>query len=128
MARRSKIIEIEGLGEVTIKEVSPFAAYSALTAENKLEKVMALVENCISLDRQKIQKLYPSEIDQITKAFIEVNKSFLAIADRFGIKNTITKTVATISKEMSKNFQPLFAASFKTAMEEELGTMDGATS
>ena len=36
--RQSKIITIEGRGEVTVKEVSPLAVYEAWGAENMLSK------------------------------------------------------------------------------------------
>ncbi len=128
MSRLSKIVKIEGLGEITVKEVSPFAAYSALNAKNKIEHLLSMAENCVSLERKQLKELYPSEIEQLLAAFFEVNKSFLAIAERFGIKEHIVKTVAAMSSEMSKSFQPLFAASFKTVMDQELGTTDGASS
>lgn len=128
MARKSKVIEIDGLGEVTVKEASPYAVYSALNAKNKIEHLLVMAENCIDMNREKMQKLYPSEIEAIVEAFIEVNKSFLAIAEKFGLKNTITSALEAMTREMPKHLQPLFAASFKTVMDKELGTTGGATS
>lgn len=122
--RKSKIIPIEELGEVVIKEVSPFAVYSALSAENKTEEIIALIENCISLPREKMEKLYASEIEQIMDGFFEVNSSFLAIAEKLGIKTTLHK----IASEASQSLPALFADSFKMVMDKEFGTMDGAIS
>ncbi len=122
--RKSKIVEIEGLGEVTVKEVSPYALYRALNADNKLEEVFAIAEDCTSLSRDKLKKLYPSEINDLVSAFMEVNTAFLAIADRLGIKNTIKE----IASGMLKNLPPLFADSYLEVMEQMHGIMDGAAS
>lgn len=123
--RKAKIITIEGLGEVTVKEVTPFAVYQAMTAENKVQEVMALATNCVVLPgEKKLQELYPSEIEQIIDIFMEVNSSFLSIAEKLAVK-TLLKEIAS---EAAKILQQLFADSYKEVMAEMLGTMAGAAS
>lgn len=122
--RKSKIINIEGPGEVTVKEVSPYAVYQALAKENKTEEIQALVLDCISLDKEKLQKLYPSEIEELVDAFLEVNNSFLAIAGKLGIKGTLTG----IRDEIGKTLPQMFVDSYKTVMAKLPGSMAGAAS
>lgn len=135
--RKSKIIplEVAGKKEVTVKEVSPYAVYKALLAEDKVEGIMALAENCIDLSRQQLQELYSSEIEELTDAFLEVNSSFLAVADKLGIKETLSQAVGkvlsnmpTIVDELLKNYPPVFASLFKEAMAKMPGTTAGASS
>lgn len=110
--RKAKIINIEGIGEVTVKEISPFAVYKAISAEKKGLELLALALDCISLPQEKIEKLYPSELEQLVDAFVEVNSSFLAIADKVGLGQSITTVVA----ELSKTLPQVFADSYRLAM------------
>lgn len=135
--RKSKVIPLElaGKKEVTVKEVSPYAVYHALMADNKKEALLAVAENCIDLSRGQLQGLYSSEIEQLLDAFYEVNSSFLAIADKLGIKERLAKAVAQvldgapmIIDEMLKNYPPVFASLFKEAMANLPGITDGAVS
>lgn len=135
--RKSKVIplEIAGKREVTVKEVSPYAMYKALLAEDKIGEIFALAENCIDLSREQLQELYPSEIEQLTDAFLEVNSSFLAVADKLGIKdalmltaNKALNTMPAIADEMLKNCPPVFSTLFKEAMEKQPGITAGAAS
>ena len=130
--RKSKIVKIEGVGEVTVKEVSPYAIYQALLAKDKLDGLKALAVNCIDLDMEKLLRLYGSEIEQLVTCFLEVNTSFLAIAEKLGVKETLLSTIATtlarvpeITDELLKNFPPVFASLFKEVMDKMPGTMDG---
>lgn len=110
--RKAKIVTIDGLGEVTVKEISPFAVYKAMSADKKGPELLALALDCISLPQEKVEKLYPSELEQLVDAFVEVNSSFLAIAGKVGLKQTITSMVA----ELSKTLPQVFADSYKLAM------------
>ena len=110
--RKSKIVNIEGVGEVTVKEVSPFAVYQALSAENKTDEIKVLAMECISLPEEKMQKLYPSEIEQLLETFMEVNSSFLAIAGKLGLK----ETMGSIVTEIFKTLPQVFVDSYKQAI------------
>lgn len=123
--RKAKIISIEGIGEVTVKEVTPFAICQAMTAENKIQEVMALATNCVVLPgEKKLQELYPSEIEQIIDTFMEVNSSFLSIAEKLAVKGLITEIVNRASKILLE----LFADSYSEVMAKLPGIMAGAAS
>lgn len=135
--RKSKVIPlgVAGKKEVTVKEVSPYAVYKSLMAESKVEGIIALAENCIDLTREQLQELYPSEIEELTNAFLEVNSSFLAVADKLGIRETLTQAtgklldgVPMLLDETLKNYPPVFASLFKEAMARMPGITAGAAS
>ncbi|MBU1565582.1 MAG: hypothetical protein KJ630_08130 [Proteobacteria bacterium] len=120
--RKAKIINIEGLGEVTVKEVSPLAIYRAMSAGNKIEELLSLAGDCITLSPEQLQNLYPSEIEQLVDAFMEVNSSFLAIAGKLALKETIV----AMAQEVSQLLPPMFAGSYKMVMARLPGSMAGA--
>jgi len=122
--RKSQIITIAGLGEVTVKEVSPLAVYRALSAKNKVEEITGLAVDCLSLSREQLEKLYPSEIEQIIEAVVEVNSAFLTIADRFGLKEPLS----AMAREMIENLSRLFVGSYRQVMERMPGIMAGPLS
>ncbi|MDX9894335.1 MAG: hypothetical protein RBS34_02750 [Desulfofustis sp.] len=122
--RKAKIIAIEGLGEVTVKEVSPLALYRAMNATDKVGETVSLLVDCVSLPREKLEALYPSEIEQLVDAFVEVNSSFLAIADKLGLKDVLVALGATAVKTLPQ----LFADSYKEVMDRQPGTTAGAVS
>ncbi len=135
--RKVKVLalEVAGKKEVTIKEVSPYGAYKALLAEDKVGEIMALAGNCIDLTAEEMQGLYGSEIEQIVDGFLEVNGSFLAIAEKLGIKQTLAEmagkalnSLPQLTDEMLKNLPPAFAILFKEAMAKAPGIMAGDTS
>jgi len=68
--------------------------------------------DCISLPLEKVEQLYPSELEQLVNTFMEVNSSFLAIAAKVGLKQTITGMV----EQLSKTLPQVFADSYKLAM------------
>ncbi|MBU1564224.1 MAG: hypothetical protein KJ630_01180 [Proteobacteria bacterium] len=133
--RKSRIVTIEDLGEVLVKEVSPFAVYKAMSADSKVAELKALVADCITLPDGKgpIEALYPSEIEQLIDAFLEVNSSFLAIAGKLAIKNTLIdlgkelpELMRPMLAEVSKLLPPIFADSYKMVMAKMPGIMAGA--
>jgi len=128
--RKSKVIPIEVAGkkEVTVKEVSPYAVYKALLAADKIEGIMALAENCTDLSRTQLQELYPSEIEQLTDAFLEVNSSFLAVAGKLRLESTLVAIVTEVMEEASKILPKMFAGSYKMVMEKMPGIMAGLSS
>lgn len=124
MARRVKVITIEGLGEVTVKEVSPRGVYKAMDAGNKMAEVLTLAEDCLSLTREQLTGLYASEIEQILDAVMEVNGSFLSIAGKLGVRNVLEEML----NEIGKTLPAAFADSYRQVMAKLPGTMAGAAS
>lgn len=113
MMRKSKIITIDGVGEVTIKETSPYAVYHALSAKNKVEEFELLAAECITLPKGKeLKKLYGSEIEQVVDAFVQVNDSFLTVPAKLGLKPMLQGMVG----EISKTLPGLFADAFRQAI------------
>ena len=121
--RKVKIINIEGLGEVTVKEISPYAVYQAMNAENKIGELKAMALECVDLSEEKLAKLYSSELEQLVDAFLEVNSSFFGIARLLKADGLLAELLGTISK----NLPSAFASSFSLAMQTP-GTMDGQPS
>jgi hypothetical protein len=120
--RKARIITIEGLGEVTVKEISPLAAYKAMDATDKIGEVMAIARDCVVMPSGKeLQDLYPSEIEQIVDVFLEVNSSFFAIAEKLGIKGILE----SIKTEAGTILQQLFAESYREVMAGMPGTTAG---
>ncbi len=133
--RISKVFQLQvaGKNEVTIKEVSPYGVYQALQAEDKISAITALVEDSIDLTRDELKGLYGSEIEQLVDGFMEVNKSFLVVIDKLGLKQTMVElsnkalnSVPLLAAEMLNNLQPVFSTLFKEAMAQVPGIMDGA--
>ncbi len=92
--RKSKIITLDSVGEITIKEVSPLALYQALTQNDKVESLLVLAEECTGLRKDALVALYASDWEQLINAAKEVNSSFLAIAGHLGIKDfSMVKTL-----------------------------------
>lgn len=121
--RKSKIINIEGLGEVTVKEISPYAVYQAMNAGSSMGELKALALECVSLPEEKLTKLYSSEIEQLVDTVLEVNSSFFGIARKLKADGLIIDAVKT----MAENLPPLFADLYKQAMGR-LGITDGSVS
>lgn len=128
--RKAKIINIDGLGEVTVKEVSPFAVYKAITAKNKLQEMQTLIGECVVLPQGKgnVTELYASEIEQIVDAFLEVNGSFLAIVGKLRLETYLVATGKAIADEMSKILPAAYAASYRLVMAKLPGITAGAAS
>lgn len=123
--RKVKIITIEGLGEVTVKEVNPLAAFKAMSAKNKVEELISLASDCITLPSGKeLKTLYPSEIEQVVDAFLEVNSSFLSIAVKLSLKEVIVE----MAGEALRFLPQTFASSYKVVMAKLPGIMDGLVS
>ena len=111
--RKSKIIKIEEVGEVTVKEVSPMAVYKALATDERMESMLALADECISLDREKLLALYPSELEQLVDCFLEVNSSFFAIADKLKLAGMLR----AVGSELAESLPPLFVGLFQEGMQ-----------
>jgi hypothetical protein len=135
--RKVKVLplEVAGKKEVTIKEVSPYGVYKAMLAEDKMGELTALALDCIDLSPEQLQGLYASEIEQLVDGAMEVNSSFLGIADKLGLKRTLTElagkalnSLPQLGEEVLKNLPPAFATLFSEAMAKVPGIMDGDSS
>lgn len=123
--RKSLIITVKDVGEVTVKEVSPFALYRALNSADKAGEMISLLTDCVDLpEGKRLQDLWPSEIEQIVESFVEVNSAFLGIADKLGLKGMLVG----LSAMVTQNLPTLFAESYRQVMESALGTTAGAAS
>lgn len=126
--RKAKIVNIDGLGEVTVKEISPFAIYKALSAENKVQEISTLFLESVSLSKEKMQGLYASEIEQLVDAYIEVNSSFLAITGKLKLEAVIVTMMTEVLNKLSTVLPGVFVDSYKKVMEKMPGIMVGAAS
>lgn len=121
--RKVKIINIEGRGEVTVKEVSPLAVYQAWQEQERVKALEALAIDAVAPSFAEIKGWYPSELEAVLSAFMEVNNSFFAIARLIKMDGL----VAELIQAMSKNLPVAFADSFSRAMLTP-GIMDGPIS
>jgi hypothetical protein len=123
--RKVKIITVEGRGEVTVKEVSPLGVWNASQGKGTwLETLKTMADDAVSPAVTEIATWYPSEIEQVVEAFMEVNSSFFVIARRLKVDGLFEE----LSRDLASNFQLLFADSSRAAMVQLLGTMDGPSS
>lgn len=116
--RQSQIVNIEGLGEVTVKEVSPHAIYKAWGATNRVEQLVTLISGCVDVPKGRLEDLYASELEEILASFMEVNKAFFGIAGQLGLAEPLRAMLG----EFSKILPELFASSLKEGI-----TMHGTT-
>lgn len=121
--RLSKVVQIEGRGEVVVKEISPYGVYRAFHSDDKIESFLDLVDDALSPPAREIMEWYPSEIHQVIEVLFEVNASFFDLARRIKLDGLIT----TMMQSLQETLPPVFANSFKQAMLES-GVMAGASS
>ena len=110
--RQSKIIAIEGRGEVTVKEISPLAVYEALAAENRLEELEKLLDDALEPGFADIKTWYASEQEQVLKAVLDVNAAFFGIARTLKLDGML----GGILKQIGDNLPTVFAASYRRAI------------
>lgn len=120
--RQSKIITIEGRGEVTVKEVTPLAMYEAWGSKNRLKELKKLLDDALDPGFEVIKTWYASEQEQVLNALLEVNQSFFGLARALKVDGLLTEAMTQIGSSLPV----AFAASFKRAIET-LGPMDGAS-
>ena len=58
--RKVKIIQVEGRGEVTIKEISPFGLFQAYQSADKKVQLSAMVDDAVSPGFEELKTWYPS--------------------------------------------------------------------
>lgn len=128
MSRGSTIVTIPGRGEITVKEVSPMAVLTAMQAKDIYAELRALIKDAIDYKDGDILALYPSELEQVVKAFLEVNKSFLTIADLLKVTGTVGDLASLIREKLLSFLPQLFATSYKLALEKRLSGSAGDSS
>lgn len=110
--RQSKIISIEGRGEITVKEVSPLAVYEAWGAEDRFQELRTLLDDALEPGFETIKSWYASEQEQVLTAFLEVNKSFFGLARALKVDGLLTEAMTRIGTDLPA----AFAASFRRAI------------
>ena len=118
--RKSKIITIEGRGEVTVKEISPLLVYEAWNADNRIEEIKRLLDGTLEPAFDVIKTWYASEHEQIIEAFLEVNAAFFGIASALKIDGALSQ----IAQQIVGSLPAVFASSFRQGMQEP-GITDG---
>ena len=121
--RKVKIITIADRGEVTLKEVSPMAVYTAWSETDRLKAMEALVSDAVSPPVAEIKTWYASEIEEVLRAFLEVNNSFFGIARQLRMERLLDEMI----KAVSGTLPSAFADSFNRAMSMP-GDMAGLSS
>lgn len=122
--RKVKVINIEGRGEVTVKEVSPLGVWNSTRKEGSwLEMLKTLADDAVSPSVAEIATWYPSEIEQVVDAFLEINSSFFVLARKLKVDGLLDNLI----KETATSFQLLYADSSREAMGQLLGDMAGAS-
>ena len=118
--RKVKIIMVEGRGEVTVKEVSPWDVVQAWDDVERLGGIMRLLDGSLQPSLDEVKTWYASEIEQVVDAWLEVNASFFGIAAKLRLDGVVRETLAA----MASSLPVAFASSLRQAMPE-LGSTDG---
>jgi hypothetical protein len=139
--RKSTKIKLDDR-EYTLLEVRPIDVLSLLPGDGDLaegeeqvggeswrelfQKALPLV--CEGLDFDGLVQLAPSEIEELWKAFKEVNASFFKIAGWLGMETMVDKAVAAIRQGLAGEFSKAFADLSLQGTEKPPGITDGAAS
>lgn len=125
--RNSKIVVIDGRGEIMVKEVTPLAVLNALQSGDVTGQVRALFADAVDYQGNLLE-LYPSELDLIVGALLEVNAGFFAIAERLRLTGVIGDVAGMIQAQLRRILPEVFAASYGQAMAQLSSAADGASS
>ncbi|HEB51572.1 MAG TPA: hypothetical protein ENI89_13275 [Desulfobulbus sp.] len=121
--RRLKVVNIEGRGEVTVKEISPYALYQAWQSDDRVEELERLANECLDPGLDEIKTWYASEIEQVVDGLLEVNSGFFGIARKLRADGV----VEGVAKSLSECLPSVFADSFRLGMSMR-GITDGNSS
>lgn len=125
--RKSKIVVIDGRGEIMVKEVTPLAVLNALQSGDVTGQVRALFADAVDYQGNLLE-LYPSELDLIVGALLEVNAGFFAIAERLRLTGVIGDVAGMIQAQLRRILPEVFAESYGQAMAQLSSAADGASS
>lgn len=106
--RQVKIVNVEGRGEVTVKEISVMAVIAAWQAGDRLAELRAVLSDALEPDLEVVSTWYPSEIDQVLEALMEVNRAFFRSAARLGLDAPLREIWNSAVNELSGLFSALF--------------------
>lgn len=108
MSRKTKKLTVETDGgplhvevhEIRPKDVYNFARRTREGGQTETNEFGELLGCCTNLTMEQITDLYPSEMEQVIKAFKEVNASFLApwptlksVIEKLGLVNWIAQVL-----------------------------------
>lgn len=110
--RKVKIITVEGRGEVIVKEVSPLAVYQAWDTDDKIKALEALVADAVTPPLTDLKGWYASELEEVLRAFLEVNNSFFGMARTLRLDGLLDELIRAVSASLPS----AFADSFRQAM------------
>ena len=103
--RRIKTIQVDGRGEVTVREVSVKAVYQALsTDKDRLEQLKALVDDAVTPGFDEIIDWWMSEVEQVLAAFLEINSAFFGIARTLKVDGLVADLVEKLKKQLPELF------------------------
>ena len=121
--RKIKALNIDGRGEVIVKEVTPWALYTAWKAEGRLKELRALLDEACEPGFDELKNWYPSEQQEVLTGLLEVNSAFLAMARTLKVDGLLRGIVNQIAETLPAVFADLFRQGMGA-----LGTTDGASS
>lgn len=121
--RRSKIITIEGRGEVTVKELTALGIYTAWNAEGRWTTLQGLLDEAVQPGFDVIKTWYPSEQEQILSALLDVNSAFFGMARTLRVDGLIREILGEIADSLPAAFADLFRRGISLP-----GIMDGDVS
>ena len=121
--RHIKTIQIDGRGEVTVREVSPAGLYRAFAGENRPEQLRLLIDDSITPGWNELQDWWMSEVEQVLNAWLEVNSAFFGVARALRVDDVVSAMMTTFKQRLPE----LYAASLNGAIST-LGTTAGNVS
>lgn len=135
MARKTKEISIEGIAdpiqifELRVKDIYGLfqeltSGENDLTADNLHKLAEKWLPKATNLTIDKMMEMAPSELEQVSETFKEVNGSFFKIAQKLGL----TDLLMGVKGAMLNDLNILFADSLSEAMDKPSGATDGASS
>ena len=114
--RKSKIVTLEGRGEITVKEVTPRSVLNALQPGDLSAQIRALFADAVDYQGDLLE-LYPSELELIVAALFEVNAGFFGIAERLRLTGVIGDVAGIFQAQLRRILPEAFAASYRQAIK-----------
>lgn len=119
--RMKKVVDVPGRGEVVVREVTMKTLVLLEDGKLTLDTLRILVDDTITPGWTKLIEWYPSEIEVVVNAFVEVNGGFLSIARTLKAEELLANIV---EQQMKLALYRLSLGSSSAAIATP-GTMDG---